>query len=620
MKPLLDPVPKKNFGLFFILLFINCNLSSQAYAFTPSVTANGVPIQWSPPVTLSLAGNPTGDTDLSNEDFFAAVTQSLQRWKSASLKLVDFEYWQGTDPANFPTTGVHDGLSTVFFVSQSSTPSRLTASILASTQVWYNSYTGEVLEADITLNDRDFYFTNHPQDSTEPAIGNPQLTQSRPHVFIQNTLAHEMGHALGLSHSGVLQSTMLYMEAPDQAYLSCDDQVGIQSLYPSPQTDLTGALHGLIQINNTPLFGAHVVAISQARGTILASALTDHSGIYHFPHLEPGSYLIMAEPYYAGPESLPSYFFKISPPPCPGGEDFKRTFLTAPQNDPFEPQRVSVLAGMDTTAKTISVSCQSTPHPMENTGPILNLPANDFARIDLAPPQSTIQYLLKNGSGVLTVHAMSFSLYSPAIGTLSLVNEGGAPIEGTFILPDYKSSDYSKSNENSEFKIYDGLLTTPPLPLGNYRLTLSSQSLSSNFYPAGIKSLDSSPFFLIFGSTEGSPLRTTFPASNSNLTLANNPRCRQAENFHLYKSPPTYPRRRFAAHFSPSCSGGQSGTGGCAKLQTKHLHQNSSLHPENRPSPIEPVVGWFLPWIFAWGGVRLLIFLHRPTAAIRLKP
>ena len=588
---------------------------SPAAAYTPSVTPLGIPTHWSQPAVLSMAGNPLGSTGLTDQEFFTAVTRSLQRWKFASQGFVDFDYWQGTDVASFPVTAANDGFSTVFFLSHYPNPSRLTSSILASTQVWYNTNTGEIFEADIILNDRDFYFTKNPQDSTEPVAGKTQFTGSKPNVFIENTLTHEIGHAYGLSHSGVLQSTMLYMEAPDQAFLSCDDQVGIQSIYTPPKTDLNGALRGIVRFNTTPVFGAHVIAISQKRGTILASALTDVSGVYRFPHLEPGDYFLMAEPYYAGTAPLPAYFSPANSTLCPGGQDFLRTFLTLASNS-SNLQSVHVASGSDTTAATLAVQCPPTPSassgpsaqpsPSPKPIPLFDLKStNSFSWVGAVPPASgENQYLLENVSGVLTIHVLSYSLYSPIISTLSLLDDQGEPVATTYTQTDYKSSDYQL---NSGFQIYDGILTTDSLPLGSYTLNLTSQNLSGSLYPAGIKSLDSNPFLILFGTT-----LSPGELSNTGASLANNARCRATEDFPQYTSPLTSPRRFFPNNTSPSCSNNPSAAGGCAALHT------SSQPRKNRPIPLEQRISWFLPWIFAFGGLRFLIFLHRARANIRL--
>src|SRR6185295_13917501 len=125
-----------------------------------------------------------------------------------------------------------------------------------------------------------------------------------------------------------LQSTMLFMESPEQAHLGCDEQIGIHSIYPSGDSGSRGWLTGVVTgPSGQPLFGAHVLAVSRTRGAVLASGITDRSGRYSISGLEPGPYYVIAEPYLAGASALPSYYGSMNADVC-GGGPFRRTVLT----------------------------------------------------------------------------------------------------------------------------------------------------------------------------------------------------------------------------------------------------------------------------------------------------
>src|SRR5205085_9974288 len=129
--------------------------------------------------------------------------------------------------------------------------------------------TGRILETDIVLNDLNFRFSTDPRDTSGYGSGGPPGRRGgMSKVFIENVLTHELGHALGLSHSGGLQSTMLFMESPEQAHLGCDEAVAVHALYggyDSKRGSLTGSV---TSISGNPVFGAHVLAISRRRGTV----------------------------------------------------------------------------------------------------------------------------------------------------------------------------------------------------------------------------------------------------------------------------------------------------------------------------------------------------------------
>ena len=235
--------------------------------------------------------------------------RGLQRWQAASSGRVSFDYWQGTNPKIYVPNSDYNGLSSIYFASNATRDPHLSPNVLGLTQVWYDTSTGQILETDVVLNDKNFHFTTNPQDTSGYGSGGPSSNSRRGmnNVFIENVLTHELGHAFGLSHSGGLQSTMLFMESPEQAHLGCDEQVAIHALYPSRDAGSRGGITGdVVSDDGKPVFGAHVLAISRRRGTVLATALTNSSGHYRMSALEPGDYYLMVEPYYAGPGGAPA--------------------------------------------------------------------------------------------------------------------------------------------------------------------------------------------------------------------------------------------------------------------------------------------------------------------------
>ena len=94
----------------------------------------------------------------------------------------------------------HNAQSTWFF----------SRAAIAMTTITYVHATGEILDADIELNDQDFRFTSC--DPEEDAA-------CTPHYDLKNTMTHELGHVLGLAHptlngAAVREATM-YAAAPE---------------------------------------------------------------------------------------------------------------------------------------------------------------------------------------------------------------------------------------------------------------------------------------------------------------------------------------------------------------------------------------------------------------------
>jgi hypothetical protein len=105
------------------------------------------------------------------------------------------------------------------------------SSAIATTTTTSNTATGEILDADIELNDSGFTFTT--VDGPPCAPGGPQVGCVA--YDVQNTVTHEAGHTLGLDHSTDTTATM-YAFAPigetRKRILYADDLDGICAIYP----------------------------------------------------------------------------------------------------------------------------------------------------------------------------------------------------------------------------------------------------------------------------------------------------------------------------------------------------------------------------------------------------
>lgn len=95
--------------------------------------------------------------------------------------------------------------------------------ILALTSVTFAKTSAEIVDADIEFNTDIYDFTTD--------VSNPLLIR----VDFLNTLVHELGHVVGLDHSGVIEASM-YFEAPEgetkKQSLHNDDIAGVCEAYP----------------------------------------------------------------------------------------------------------------------------------------------------------------------------------------------------------------------------------------------------------------------------------------------------------------------------------------------------------------------------------------------------
>lgn len=148
-------------------------------------------------------------------------------------------------------------------------------------------FNGQIIKSDILFNPASQY-------NTGGATGSD----------LQVVATHEIGHFLGLDHSGVVRSVM-FPFASSLTTLSWDDVAGISTVYPKiPANYNPGTITGRVTLSGAGVFGAHVYAqpVTDAQpipGTVRKSpisTLTLPDGTYKIQGVPADSYTIVAEP------------------------------------------------------------------------------------------------------------------------------------------------------------------------------------------------------------------------------------------------------------------------------------------------------------------------------------
>lgn len=553
-------------------------------AYTPTVMGSGQPIRWSGGPALRLALNTSNTSGLSDAQARDALVRGLQRWQEASGGRVAFDVWHGTDRAIYEPSSAYNGLSSVYFSSAGG--ANPGSNVLGVTEVWYESRTGEILEVDTMLNDQQYQFTTDPRDTTGFGSASGPNSGQKPRVFIENVVTHELGHAIGLSHSSAMQSSMLYVEAPEQARLACDDRTAVRALYPAADAGARGGLTGrVVSPSGQPVFGAHALAISRARGTMVASAVTDRDGRYVISALEPGIYFVMIEPFFAGASALPAYYAGASSQVC-GSTPFARTPLLDASGFRLLPMAVG--AGQLATAPQLGVTCPGAGGIGGGTDLVLHDGLSDptgFGGVDRLSFSGTRFYELRNVSGRLDLRTISYSIYSPLRARATLYDAQGTPVAGVQVRDTVYQGESGYVN-------YDTQIVASNLAPGRYYLGVMAESLAPYLYPAGSVSLDTVPYVVYTGTINGgsAPLSAALPE---------NARCRSSENFAEYRSPGGNPPR---ADLSD-------GGGFCGTIAKESGRQGDRLRPSGAPR-LALAAGWFLPWVLMLAVGRL--FVRRP--------
>jgi hypothetical protein len=195
--------------------------------------------QIAPGLTSSLSGKAVTVIS-SGSSPVAAIRSAAATWNSAPNTTVHFNALKTTSKVIDPA----DGQNTIAVATTAGDLSTLNGAI-AITPTMVVPSTG-ALDSDIILN---------------PAIA--FSTDGSTGADLQGVLTHEFGHALGLSHSGLLGAVMFQsseqcfgaqcVAALGQRYLSADEMAFASSVYPSGNTSLATITGKIVASDGSPV-------------------------------------------------------------------------------------------------------------------------------------------------------------------------------------------------------------------------------------------------------------------------------------------------------------------------------------------------------------------------------
>lgn len=287
---------------FTLLTLAMLSWMANSEAYVQNRTQTDSLIHWLNSVSiLDVYANPSNSQAISANDVSEIVAASVAQWNGKSRISIRQN--------STPTTNT-DGLNEIYFSSDPSVFAGGTA-VVGVTQVFFKNTSGEILEADILLNDK-FPF------STTKTNAN----------FLGNVISHELGHFLGLGHGQVPGSTMFYALSRGQSELSDDDKAGVFSIYPTPGVITKGSLNGKIVGGRslTAVFGAQVQAISLKTGRIAGASFTDVDGSFSVAGLDRSDqYFIYTNP--ISVVGLPSRYSNARFDYCDSSKKYRGSFF-----------------------------------------------------------------------------------------------------------------------------------------------------------------------------------------------------------------------------------------------------------------------------------------------------
>ena len=273
-------------SLFLSAVMLCAALPAQGYIYQYS-NPGSIQIRWpvapAPGVTtINIALSASLSSPPANikvgSDVLGAARRALRRWSDAAR----IQFVESSTSLDTVNPSGSDGVSLIT-VAANATNNSFTSGRLGRTRVVFDAATGIVREADLAINVSGQY-----QFSTDGTSGTYDL---------ESTFVHELGHLLGLDHSGVVGATMQPRQGQnfiDPSFtmrtLSDDDLAGIRSIYgqrtPAPVGSIAGHVNAV---------GAHVWAENFYTGRVEGSGITDNNGNYRIDQLIPTDYRVRVE-------------------------------------------------------------------------------------------------------------------------------------------------------------------------------------------------------------------------------------------------------------------------------------------------------------------------------------
>lgn len=186
-------------------------------------------LEWTRPCTGITLSSVAPSDDMTEMEVLGVVERSIATWEGVDCEGsplgVDIQILEEQSTCVEPLYRDDGGnVNTIMFV-QDWGDRMYDPAAFAVTTVWHRRSTGEILDADMEVNERRGPFGICP----------PEGCLDDRVVDLENVMTHELGHYLGLAHTADPEATMFASAVAGETVkrdLAADDVEGICAIYP----------------------------------------------------------------------------------------------------------------------------------------------------------------------------------------------------------------------------------------------------------------------------------------------------------------------------------------------------------------------------------------------------
>jgi hypothetical protein len=267
-------------GLFAVGLSLFAMAAAMAHVRLHNPNS-GAKLYWTNPTAVNIVISDKGSDNITDGSHETSLRNAIDAWNDTSGSTAHLAENTSTSQqarTDWSSSSIHlmyfdEDNSSGYFPFGSGT--------VAITPLWFYG-SGAISDADILFNGSGFQFT----------------TSATPGRFdVQDVATHELGHLLGLDHTGVAGATMFpYVDTSVILHrsLSSDDVAGMRDAYPEgTHASLSGRVRRAV--GGSGVSGAWVTARS-ADGRLAGSGLATSDGSFEIKGLDSGTYRVYARP------------------------------------------------------------------------------------------------------------------------------------------------------------------------------------------------------------------------------------------------------------------------------------------------------------------------------------